>query len=203
MIAPLLFIGLVLVFGWLEPGYNYKTDTMSLLGGVGGMRADLFLLGQSVVGLMIIVFALGLYFEMRTAAARTGSTMLLFGGLALMGSAVFHCNAGCENILSDPNLPGRLHALFAFIAGASLAVAPVISFFGLQVPDWEQLRPLTWIIGVLANVPGLIFWVSFFTTRMPAWEGLLQRFGILFAMVWIWAMSKNLLRIGIDHGATS
>jgi hypothetical membrane protein len=202
MTAPLMFISLVFVLGWLKPGYKHKTDTISLLGGEGGVRGGVFLLGQSLVGLMIVVFALGLYFEIRSvAAARIGSIMLLLGGLGLIGSALFHCDAGCRNVLSDPNLSGRLHAFFAFMAGACLAISPLVCFFGLRGRGWERFRPFTLITGILANVPGLIFWVSFFTTRLPAWEGLLQRLGIFFPMMWIWVVSKNLFRIGSDPTA--
>jgi hypothetical protein len=48
-------------------------------------------------------------------------------------------------------------------------------------------------MGIVGNIPGLILWVSFFTTRIPAWEGLIQRLGIAFPLLWVEVIAVQLL----------
>ncbi len=115
--------------------------------------------------------------------------------MGMIGSAIFHGNTGCKNILVDPTMAGKFHILFAFITGSYIAISPLVIFFRMKDNNWTHLRLFTLIFGILANIPGLILWISFFTTRIPEFEGLIQRLGIIFPMIWVGVMSFNLVKL--------
>jgi hypothetical membrane protein len=50
IVAPFLFIFLVLGMGLLEPGYDHRSETMSVLGGVGELRGAVFNVGLVLMG---------------------------------------------------------------------------------------------------------------------------------------------------------
>ena len=62
-------------------------------------------------------------------------------------------------------------------------------------PRWKKYRPITLIVPILANIPGIFFWVTLATTRFPLIEGLIQRMGIVFTLVWIGVMSIKMLKL--------
>jgi hypothetical protein len=62
---------------------------------------------------------------------------------------------------------------------------------------WRSTRWFTLAAGILANVPGLVLWITFFTTRIRTWEGLIQRLGIVFPLLWVGAMAIRLLRLSL------
>lgn len=161
------------------------TDMMSILGGVRGMRGVVFNTGIALTGTMLIAFAIGVHSYISKGSA-IGPLFIALGGIGLIGSAVFHCNEGCTNILKSPDYIGILHSITSFIAGFCLAFAPIVIFPRLKKD--AQLRSFAWFtlaMGILANIPGLIFWLSFFTVRMSSWEGLIQRLGIFIPLIWI------------------
>ncbi len=196
LIAPIIFFSLVLGLGPLEPGFSHATDMMSLLRGVGGIRGTVFLLGEALTGLIIIAFAVGHHYGINDGrGSKVGPILLSLSGVGMIGSAIFHGNTGCKNILVDPTMAGKFHILFAFITGSYIAISPLVIFFRMKDNNWTHLRLFTLIFGILANIPGLILWISFFTTRIPEFEGLIQRLGIIFPMIWVGVMSFNLVKL--------
>jgi len=132
IIAPILSISLVIVLGYFEPGYNHFTTTMSVLGGVKGIRGDIFNIRIAVTGILIIFFAIGLHRSLNEGkGSKIGPLMVILGGLGLISAAIFHCNQDCVN---NPDLfiqsgTGILHGVSAFIIGMDLAVAPIAVYF--------------------------------------------------------------------------
>jgi hypothetical protein len=84
----------------------------------------------------------------------------------------------------------------AFVTGSSLALARFLILRRLRRDErWSQTGSITLATGILANIPGLVLWISFFTTHMPEWEGLVQRLGLVFPLVWVEIMAARLLRL--------
>ena len=194
IIAPVLIIGLVAGLSMLEPGYSHMTEMMSILGGVGGVRGITFNAGVALTGALIIAFGVGLHRSIMKGS-RIGPALIVLGGLGLIGAAVFHCNGGCANVIARTPV-GTMHILSAFIAGMSLGVSPFFIFARIRKDaQWKNYTWFTLAIGILANIPGLILWGSFFTTRMTEIEGLIQRLGIIFPLIWIGVMSQRMLKM--------
>jgi purine-cytosine permease-like protein len=67
-----------------------------------------------------------------------------------------------------------------------LSIAPFFIFgrFG-KSSNWKNYATFTLVTGIIANIPGIILWVTLATTRLPEIEGLIQRLGIVFIFIWI------------------
>ena len=199
--APILYAALLIILGMLEPGYSHRTDTMSVLGGVGGLRGAAFNVGIALMGLLLIGFAIGLHRGIGGGeGSKVGPILIALGGVGMVGSAIFHCNQGCTNVLQQPTLPGRVHIVTSLLSGFCLGIAP-FAIFVRQRGDqhWKGLRWFTLAMGVLANVPGLTLWISFLTTRIREWEGVIQRLGIIFPLLWVEVLAIHLLRLSLQN----
>jgi hypothetical protein len=183
--------------GLLEPGYSHRTKMMSVLGGVGGWRSAAFNVGLALTGALLISFGFGLYRGINQGRGkRTGLVLLVIAGVGMIGSAYFHCELDCVNVIREPDFRGQMHMLFAFLTGLSFSFAPIPFFFSLRDdPRWKKYRGVTLAAAILANIPGITLWVTMFTTRLPEWEGIIQRLGILFPLIWVEVMAVRLLRL--------
>ena len=200
MIAPIFFVALVIVLGLLEPGYNHQRETMSVLGGVGGVRGAAFNLGAGLTGVLLIAFAIGLHRGIGGGeGSKVGPILIVLAGVGMIGSAIFHCNLGCTNVLKAPTFAGRTHIVTSFLTGFCLGISPLVIFVRMKKDgQWGDYSWFTLLMGILANIPGLILWASFFTTRIPAWEGVIQRLGLVFPLLWIEVIAIRLLRLSLQ-----
>jgi len=199
ILAPILWFSLVIILGLLEPGYSHMTKTMSVLGGVGGIRGFIFNLGLSLVGILIILFSIALHKNINKGkGSKVGSVLLVLGGIGMIISGIFHCNLNCTNALLETDFTGIMHMLFAFIAGMCLAISPFFIFARLRKDSkWKNYSKYTLITGIMANVPGIIFWITLATVRFPSIEGIIQRAGIVFVFIWIGVMSLKMLKLNM------
>lgn len=195
-VAP-FYLTLIIALGALEPGFNHRTSLMSMLGGVAGMRGLVFNIGVVATGACVIVFSVGLRHQFPSRwPAKAGSILLLIGGLGLIGAGVFHCNQGCQNILIEPDLAGRLHIIVSLIAGLGTAFAPFFFWAAMRGSgNWKGFAAPTLVVAVLANVPGIVLWFTFFANlRLHAVEGLIQRMGFIVVLIWIFFVAARLWR---------
>jgi len=200
IIAPILYLSQVIILGLLEPGFNQRTMMMSVLGGIPGWRGAAFNLGLILIAVLLFLFGRGLNMVFKPKkSSRLGLILLAAAGIGLVGSSYFHCEVGCVNILAEPDFRGQMHMLFAFIAGLSLAFSPLPFYFSMKGDaNWKAYRGWTLIAVILSNIPGIVMWVSLFTTRIPQWEGLIQRLGLLFPLIWVEVTGLKLLKITRD-----
>ncbi|MEO1137258.1 MAG: DUF998 domain-containing protein [Pseudomonadota bacterium] len=188
LIALPFYLALILVLGALEPGYSHLTMTMSALGGVPGARGLAFNLGVGVTGSLIIVFAIGLRRRLSPGwLTQAGAFCLIVGGGGFIGAALFHCNPDCRNVLAEPTPVGRIHMITALFGGMFSALAPLF-FWGAMRRDgqWRTFATPTLMTGILANLPGVAFWITIATGyRLYSIEGLIQRLGFIFVLIWM------------------
>ncbi len=185
--TPVLFLTCVFGLGALEPGYDHRTLTMSVLGGVGGVRGLLFNLGVGGVGVLILLFGLGLRRALgRGRGNAIGVGLMLLAGAGMLGSAAVPCEAGCVNVLREPDLAGRVHIVTSLLGGMGLGLAPLVLFAPFKRDErWSELAWPTLIFGLVSNLAGVTLWLSLATTRIPAWEGVLQRAGAIAPLLWL------------------
>ncbi|MFX0063907.1 MAG: DUF998 domain-containing protein [Candidatus Hermodarchaeota archaeon] len=195
IITPILYIGLIIILGALEPGYNHLTTMMSVLGGVEGIRGVIFNIGVALMGILIILFAIVLQKNINEGKGSKIATILfILGGLGLIGAAIFHCNQDCTNVI-ERDITGILHMISAFISGMSLAIAPLFVYFRLKKdPQWQKYAGYTLATFIASNIPGITLWVTYLTgNRIRELEGLIQRLGIVFVLIWIGVISVQML----------
>ncbi len=199
LIVPVFYIVLVSTLGQLESGFSHRTDMMSILGGVEGIRGLVFNIGVAITGFLLIAFSFGLHQSINNGTgAKIGPILIALGGVGMFGSAIFSCNFNCLNVIESRTFIGILHMISALVAGACLAISPFFIFFRMKQDKlWKKYRSFTLAIGVLANIPGVVLWASIFTGRIHEWEGVIQRLGLLFPLIWIFVLSLWQLRLNI------
>lgn len=188
------YLALLGVLGALEPGFSHRTSLMSLLGGVPGVRGALFNLGVAATGALVIAFGIGLGRQLHASvAARAGVGALLVGGIGMIGAGLFHCSEGCRNILAEPDLVGRLHIVTSFLAGMGTGLAPLFLWAAMRHNGrWTHLAGPTLITAMLANLPGVTFWVSLAAgMRLAPVEGLIQRAGLVVVLLWMFFVAAT------------
>jgi SNF family Na+-dependent transporter len=94
----------------------------------------------------------------------------------------------------DRNFIGFMHMLSAFIAGLCLSISLFFIFARFRKDDyWKKYAVPTLVTGILANVPGIILWITVFTSLTIEMDGILQRLGIVFVLIWMEVVSWKLL----------
>jgi hypothetical membrane protein len=97
---------------------------LSALGGVYGIRGIIFNSGLALFGILLINFSIGLHQTINNGmGSKMGPIMTAIGGLGMIGAAIFHCDAGCANILLRMTLTGAAHIYLTIIAGTILALS--------------------------------------------------------------------------------
>ncbi|MFX1253131.1 MAG: DUF998 domain-containing protein [Promethearchaeota archaeon] len=195
IITPILYFGMIIVLGALEPGYNHLTTMMSVLGGVEGIRGVAFNIGVALTGVLIFLFAIGLQRNINGGkGSKIAAILFILGSLGLIGAAIFHCNQDCTNVI-ERDITGILHIISAFFSGMSLAIAPLFVYFSLKKdPQWQKYAGYTLATFVVSNIPGITLWVTYLTgNRIRELEGLIQRLGIVFVLIWIGVISVQML----------
>lgn len=198
LLAAPFYLTLVVVLGALEPGFSHLTTLMSTLGGIPGVRGLAFNLGVATTGVLVIAFGIGLRRQLRPKmSAKLGFALLVIGGLGLNGAAYFHCNEGCRNILTQPGLVGRLHMVSSLLAGMGTGLAPIFVWAAMRGnEDWKGLATATLVTALLANLPGITFWITIATGfRLYSIEGLIQRLGFVVVLIWIFFVAARLWRL--------
>jgi hypothetical membrane protein len=198
LLAPPFYLTLIIVLGALEPGFSHRTSLMSLLGGVPGGRGLAFNLGVAATGMLLIAFAIRLPRRLPpTWTAKVGSALLVIGGLGLIGAGVFHCNQGCRNILAEPDFVGRLHIIASLLAGMGTGLAPLFVWMAIRrSTTWKDFATPTLAAAILANLPGITFWITMSTGfRLHLIEGLIQRLGLVVVLVWVFFAAMRLWRL--------
>lgn len=206
ILAPILYFSIVIGLGLLEPGYSQRTMMMSVLGGAPGWRGAIFNLGLVLIAVLLIVFGFGLHRNINQGQGnRVGLILLVSAAVGLMGSSYYHCDVGCVNVIREPDFRGQMHMLFAFITGLSLAFSPLPFFFSMKHDSrWRSYRSVTLATVILSNIPGIVMWITLFTTRLPQWEGVIQRLGLIFPLIWMELMAIKLVNLPqVDFNSSS
>lgn len=199
LVGP-FYLLLIVVLGVFEPGFSHRTSLMSLLGGVPGWRGFTFSAGVAVTGALVIAFALGLRRHLPLIPSSTvGFWLLATGGMGLIGAGVFSCNEGCRNILVEPNLIGGLHTVASLFGGLGCGLSLFLMWGATRHSDnWREFATSTLVAAILANLPGIVFWMTLFTnSRLYSLEGLIQRMGFVVVLIWIFfaALRMRNLRV--------
>lgn len=198
LLAAPFYLTLIIVLGALEPGFSHLTALMSMLGGVPGVRGLAFNFGVTVTGMLVIAFGIGLRRQLPPKiTARVGFGLLVVGGLGLIGAGVFHCNEGCRNILTEPDFVGRLHIVASLFAGMGTGLAPFFVWVAIRSGTaWKDFATPTLVAAILANLPGIAFWITLSTGfRLHSIEGLIQRLGLVVVLVWVFFAAMRLWRL--------
>ena len=189
VIAPIVFVASVAVWGALTPGYSHISQYISELGARGAPFATpMNLLGIVPFGLLICTFAIGYARSTTSFAARwLTSGVLLLCGAGFVAAGLFACDQACSfNNMSTSAIVHNLSAMSAFLL-AMLAVAASLC----QRAGW---RALLFGLVVLCSMLGA-FWAMLKLGPTSDTIGLAQRAFLLPFCVWLaataWRLGKQ------------
>jgi hypothetical membrane protein len=190
VIAPIFFVLMVIVEGFLVTGYSHMTQQVSDLGAYAlyGSLALLQNLNFCVFGILVVSFAIGLGQELPTSRAIT-VTLGSFGTMFfLLGF-----------FPDEPTpWPAAAHYVISWIGGFSILLSQFFTWRRLRRPitdegvGWTKYSKFSLASLVLAVISFIIF-AAFGQPGSPI-TGLLQRVMGAFILLWIEVMALRLLR---------
>lgn len=194
--GPLLYVSVVVILGFLRPGYDHVTQLVSELGEVGAPNAIVMnIFGFILPSLLIIAFAIGLHRGISDGLwSKLAPALLAVGALGYVGSALFPCSPGC-----DPET--SMSHIRAGAVGIGRFLAPLAFWRSLRKDSrWQGYGSYSLVTGVV--VLALYFFAGFSGVTTP-WDGLVQRLwkGTLF--LWMVVMAIHLLRLSLRAGTGS
>ena len=169
------------------PGYSLVRDSVSSLAltGIGWLQSICFL----AMGLLLVIFVAGLFFNIRRARGfHLGIGLLALCGFVLMLIAAFRMDApGTKRTIE-----GIIHTIASYGLGLLFPIAILSLTLSLKSdPNWKNIFIYTLIAGVLALA--LIMGALFAEQR--GWFGLYERIIILNALVWVEVVAIHFLRL--------
>jgi hypothetical membrane protein len=192
VIAPVLRIGLILVLGFLDPGYSQARDYLSELSAREAPHAALMnIAGIGLVGVLLVVFSVALYRASRSdLLATAGSTCLAVSGVAFVFVALFPCDPGCS--LAAPTTTMQVHLLAGAIAMTAQSLAPLafgLRLFSMRGGRWYASFSLA--CGAVALLAVAVLFAAQPVLTLP---GLVQKTFQLATDLWVLVSALVLLR---------
>jgi hypothetical membrane protein len=191
VVAPILFVLMVVVEGALVTGYNHMTQQVSDLGAyvLYGSYALIQNLNFCVFGILVVAFAIGLRQELSASRVMTTS-------LALCGALFFLVGFFPD----EPTpWPAAAHYLLAQLSGLSIFVSEFFAWRRLRRPvanegdSWRRYGTFSLASLVLAIISFFVF--AIFGQPGSPVTGLLQRVMGFFVLLWIEVMALRLLQM--------
>lgn len=197
VIAPVLWVAVIVTAGALRPGFDHVPQYISELGERGSATEVFMRYGGFVpTGLMHVAYAAAFHATVRRISDRVRLTLLValliaLNGIGRIGAGVFACEPGCA---APEVLSQRLHSLSATLAFLSIAAATIIAaaiFRGAR-----RLQPLgTYSLGT--GLTGLMFmWLMSSSGAQPAFVGLYERLASGVLSLWVMVSALWLLGLG-------
>lgn len=191
VIAPIFFVLMVVVEGFLVTGYSHMTQQVSDLGAytLYGSYALLQNLNFCVFGTLVVAFAIGLRQELPASRVMTAS-------LGLFGAMFFLLGFFPDQ---PTPWPAAAHYLLAQVSGLSILVSEFSAWRGLHRPvadkegAWARYGTFSLASLVLAVISFLVY--AIFGQPGSPVAGLLQRVMMFFILLWIEVMALRLFRL--------
>ena len=183
IVYPILMMIIYFVLGMIRPDYNPLTQTISELGVIGTSTALLASICFIINGLMIILFALGLYFTLKEQkGALIGPLLMILDGIFdWMGSGIFPV----DETLIPVTFSGMIHLIVSVIGLGMMILAPFFIARSLKENE-SELYKLTLIFGIIIIITNSLFLAfTFFNILI----GLFQRIAIGIYSAWIFILA--------------
>jgi hypothetical membrane protein len=190
VIAPISYTIMMIVLGFLWPGYDPATQFISELGGVGAPNAIIYAAGFALTGILITAFAFGLHHGInKESRSKTGSALVAVYGLGMVAQAFFPWDK--VNLASFTSI---MHLVVGWTYWTAMTLAPLFIARRLKNDSqWKSYRVYSLATGLLTAVLILILesiWIE-------GYMGMLQRIAVGVPLLWIEVMAIKLLRLSI------
>ena len=188
IVFPILFTIIYLVLDIIRPDYNPLIHMISELGVIGTSTALLASISFIINGIMLILFALGLYLSIRgEKGAFIGPFLMISdGAFDWIGSGIFPM----DPTLIPVTFSGVMHLVVSIIGLWVMLLAPFFIARSFK-ENKPQMYKLTLIFGILIFVAIGLF-LSF--TLINNLIGLFQRITIGIYFIWIFILGIMLFK---------
>ena len=195
MIAPILFVSVFMLEGWLRPGYQPLSTFVSALS--LGPRGWIQMANFMVFGGLFLVFTRAVAAEFETGKASRGGLILLtiIATCYLLSGPFVMDPTGTP--LSQATVHGTLHGIFGAIVFTLMPISCFVYFRRFHSdPRWNSIQWWTFGLGTLSAV-GVILLTA--ATKIPGqnnlftpWLGLIQRTAIVPFMLWLFIFALGM-----------
>jgi uncharacterized protein DUF998 len=183
ILAPLIAASIVLVAGWVTPGYDPRVRTISRLAEPGFPFAAAVELAIYLVGVASLALAVAL-----RPGSTLGRALLGIAGVALLVAAAIRLDPASAQATTE-------HRMATTVAMLALAGAPLAFALSLRRRSgWEAYGRISFAFGV-AEVAMLLAGLALLATSFAAW-GVWERCFLALPMGWIVLVSARLLSAG-------
>lgn len=168
IIAPILFLLIVIVASLLRPGYSHLYNFISDLG--VGSYSIIQNFNFILFGILIMAFAISFYDFLPSSHSRSLATY----SLILFAMGVF-----LAGVFPEDYLGGKPHTLVSATAFISIIIT--------QLTTWKALKHVhnyTWYRRY-SLLSGLISLILVWFSASPPFPGLMQRLFLAFPLLWI------------------
>jgi hypothetical protein len=202
IIGPALFVAVFTIEGWLRPGYNPLSTYVSALS--LGSRGWIQIANFVILGLLLLMFTLGVASEFPAGKASRGGPILLaiISILFIVSGPLVMDPTGTP--LDQITVHGTLHGL---AGGIVFTLMPITCFVFLrrfrEDPNWRSLQWWTLVLGIIIAAAVVLLTVA---SKSPGlqnlftnWLGLIQRTIIIPWMFWVFVFALWLRR-SVEQG---
>lgn len=187
MFAPVLFVAVFTIDGWLRPGYHPVSMFVSelSLGAGGWVQIANFL----VTGALLVLFGRGLAAWLRSGPAATaGPVLLQVSGASLVVSAPFRTDPSA--MFDQVSVHGTVHGIAGAVFFSLAPVTCLVFYRRLRMdPALRALAPWT-LAAAVALVAGIaLLKMSQMPGDLFAYKGLTQRAILIVYMAWLFALA--------------
>ena len=189
--SPVLWLGLIALFGALHPDFSHVTHYVSELA-ASGSTSETLMRGAAFefTGFLYLCFAAAVLATLpRGRAVTIGCLLIALEGIGRMGAGVFPCDPGCIRVSETQDL----HKLFATIGFCSGILAAIL--WGFLFRRLAPLRPLSGF----SIASGTVALVSLL---LMSWEGnplgapgLLEHLATGVLSIWLFVFAVRLVRV--------
>lgn len=186
--APVIYACVVLVTGFLRPGYSHVAQSLSELGEAGAPYALVMNgAGFMILGVLLILFACALHRGIPDGS-RAGPAFVVLSGFSLVLVSLFPCDPGCVDI----TVTGEIHSITATVSAVTMICAILFTSPRLYTKDkWKKYGKFSLATGVLTGIISLCM----FSPGFENYAGLIQRVSMGLGLLWVEVIGMKLSQI--------
>jgi hypothetical membrane protein len=195
-VAPMLFIGLVILQGVRQPDYDHVRLPISALAAwpLGWVQVVNF----CVTGMLCILFARGMHRAVMPLRRNIGAPLLMLNGLGLLAVGAFSWKM-VDGVPTET--PAHVVGAVVTFVSVAIGLASLSRRFRCD-PAWSNLATYTLVTGL--GIFGLFVTLAFYAidvgTPLHPWAGLIQRLLLVVWFAWIIVAAMRLRHIDNVYG---